>query len=158
MAFGYREATAEEMAQSTDLLVPSAELLPDQRAFINAYLKCGTIRGAVKLSKVHHLRHYNWCREDNNYQAIFAQAESVMLEEDIAKIRSRGIDGYDYEVLGKDGEVRKLKRYDSILAMFYIKAKDQRFKDSHKGDTININVKDADKVNFDFGSFRSLLK
>jgi hypothetical protein len=156
MGIGFDDVVTDE---SLELLVPSSELLPDQRAFINAYLMRGSIRGAVKASKIHHLYHYKWKDEDANYQAAFARAEAVVLDDDIASIRKRGIEGWDEPLDNKGrltGDVKR--RFSDNLAMFYIKAKNPSFKDSHKPSDVTINIGSDSKVQFNFDQFRQLLK
>lgn len=156
MGIGFLDELPDESASA--VLVPPEELSPDQRAFINAYLAVGTVNGAHKRSKIHKFYHYCWLRDNPTYQAVFAQAEQVVLDDDIAEIRKRGIEGWD-EPLDYKGELTgaSRKRYSDNLAMFYIKAKNHTFKDNHKGDTINVNIGNDAKIAFDFSGFRKLL-
>jgi hypothetical protein len=158
MGIGF--ADVKNVAIPEPLLVPAGDLLPDQRAFISAYLAVGTIRGAVKRSKIHHLYHYTWINDDPNYQAAFARVKEIVLDGDIETIRQRGIEGWD-EPLDYKGELTGAvrRKFSDNLAMFWIKSQNPAFKDNHKaGDTINNVTINADKAVFDFGKFRSLLK
>jgi hypothetical protein len=165
MAFGYREATDMELIEAPiPLLVPSSELTEDQRAFIIAFLDCKTVTGAEKRSRIHHLYHYTWLKDDPNYFAAFTRAKqcrdgyrSDKLED---VLYERGCDGYDYEVLGKDGSIVKLRRHSDLLGMFSQKKLNHEFRENSKSE-VNVQVNIDQRRGWDaaeWDKFRSLLK
>ena len=139
--------------------IPEIDLSPQQQSFIIAYSQTGAINKAAKLSGINKFYHYHWIKDDSAYQIAFNLAQTSLADELAEMARDRA-KGYDYEVIGKDGEIVKLKRHSDVLLMFSLKGLPggASYKESSKGDTINIQVKDSDRVSFDFGSFRSLLK
>jgi len=130
MAFGYREATAQEITDQSALIVPSEALLPDQRAFLNGYIQAGTIRGAQRLSKIHHLYHYQWLEDYANYQAAFVRIVAIIEAGNAEGIKTRAVKGW-LEPLSYKGMKtgQAIRRYDSALSALYLKGVDPKFRD-----------------------------
>ena len=128
-------ATDEELAalEAQPLIVGADQLSDNQRAFLNAYIHTGTIKGASKASKITKFFHYNWLHDDASYQAAFALAQAIVLDDDIAEIRKRGIQGW-LEPLSYQGQLtgESVRKFSDNLAMFYIKRQDPTFRDNHK--------------------------
>lgn len=114
------------------LLVPGEALLPDQRAFLNAYLATTTIHGAAKLSKIHHLHHYQWMDEDPNYSLAFTRIRAIVLDYETDAIKKRGVDGYD-EPLSYKGQLTgaKVRKYSDTIAIAYLKANRPEWRDGN---------------------------
>jgi hypothetical protein len=158
MALGFADDVPDNPMESA-LLVPSTELSQDQRAFLSAFISTGKIRQAAKLSKIHAFYHYGWRRDDPSYDNAYQQCLNIVAD-DLAETARDRAKGYDFEMLGKDGEIVKLRRHSDVLLMFALKGLPggSSYKESSKGDTtININGKEA-KVAFNFDEFRNLLK
>lgn len=158
MAFGYREATTEEL--NSPLILPGEDLSLDQRAFLNAFISCGTIRGAAKRSRIHAFYHYQWRRENLNYDYAYSQSLQLIADQLAETARTRGKDGYDYEVLGKDGEIVKLKRFSDNLLMFALKGLPggQNYRENFKVEINNDNRSiNLSTEQFNFDHYRKLL-
>ena len=131
MAFGYRELTAEESAEVLQPVVPAAELSHDQRAFLIAYSLVGTVKGASKRSKIHHFYHYEWKRNDEQYQAAFARIEDILVDHCVDKVKKRGVDGWNEPLTYKGRRTgSSIRRYSDQLALAYIRSKRPEWRDS----------------------------
>lgn len=114
------------------LLVPAGELLKEQIAFLNAYMVKATISGASKLSKVHHLYHYQWLDDDPQYATAFARIRAVVLDHETELIKQRGVAGYD-EPLSYKGKLTGdvARKYSDTIAIAYLKANRPEWRDGN---------------------------
>jgi hypothetical protein len=130
MAFGYRAATADEILAEQALIVPAVELLPDQRAFLNAYARTHGVVAAAKACKIHKFYHWQWCKEDGQYQAAFEAIRAIVEAEDAEGIKKRAAKGWaeplHYRGIKTGHTVR---RYSDALSLGYMKAVDPKWRD-----------------------------
>lgn len=122
------EAELEQM----ELTVPDMALSRPQRAFLNAYLAKGTVRGAEKVSKIYHLRHYQWLDDDPAYAAAFARIKAIVLDHETELIKQRGVEGYDEELSYKGVKTNQtIRKYSDTIAIAYLKANRPEWRDGN---------------------------
>ena len=111
-------------------------LSKQQRRFLDAYERLGTVKAAAEEAGRHRDRHYEWL-DDPEYKAAFEQAEENACQAVDREIRRRAVEGieepvvyqgkisYDRVRVGKK-YVKKpvtINRKSDILLMFYAKSK-----------------------------------
>lgn len=127
---------------------------PKKAAFLAAYAECGTVRGAVKASKVHADSHYRWLREDPSYVLAFEDAKrrSAAVMEEEARIRAmHGVRRLKFNKHGEPlidpatGEPYQEMQYSDTLLIFLLKANNpskfgDRIETTHKGESSPVQI------------------
>ena len=67
-------------------------LRPNQKAFLSAYIECGSLAAAARASEVGRRNHFDWMDEPE-YAEAFAEAEAQCVELLEAEARRRGVEG-----------------------------------------------------------------
>lgn len=127
MAFGYREATKDDQLP---VVVGPESLLDDQRAFLNAYLVCKTLRGAARATKINRFYHHVWLQEWREYAALFSQLQAYITELKREAIEKRATDGWLEPLVFKGVKTgQSLRRFSDSLSLGYMKANDPKWRD-----------------------------
>lgn len=129
---------------------PKRKKVNAQQRFLENYKRCGFVTVAAEASGIHHRRHYEWLA-DPEYRKQFEDAEDIAMEQALAEVRRRGVEGWEEPVIyqgalcypeAKDGKPAPkpltIRKYDSNLLMFLVKGKRPEYRDSWKGE---LNVK-----------------
>src|SRR5262245_22304189 len=92
-----------------------------KRAFLVAYARTGRITAASRLSRMQWRSHYNWLRDDPDYERAFEEAKRMaadFAEDDVLK---RAFEG-EYKPIIYQGKIRgRYKEKSDMLAMFALK-------------------------------------
>ena len=112
-------------------------LRPKQRAFLEAYSCCGSLRLAAKAANVSRRSHYRWLKSDPKYAKAFQVARehaSQVLEDEA---RRRAVEGVREPVYYEGAVCGHRQRYSDNLLMFLLKANNpEKFRErsvTHQG-------------------------
>lgn len=94
-----------------------------QEAFLKAYsTACPTIISACKAAKINPSTFQRWREEDSAFSVKFAAAKERAIETLEQEAWRRARDGWDEPVYFQGKQVGTVKRYDSTLLIFLLKA------------------------------------
>ncbi len=93
-----------------------------QRAFLKAFVKCGTIRGAAAEVGLSRDTHYDWLRSDAGYAAQFERATEIVIGDCEDALYERAVHGIRKPVTVA-GEREEVVEYDNRAAEFILRCR-----------------------------------
>ena len=96
-------------------------LKPKQRALLEAYTACGSIRKAAQAAGVSRNNHGRWIKGDEKYVAAFEAAKEVACEVLEDEARRRAVDGVEEPIYYQGVRVGCRQVRSDILLMFLLK-------------------------------------
>ena len=115
--------------------VPVPQLFPEiphvkKRAFLTAFVICGSRTRAAEMAGCDRKMHLIWLRDDPAYAQAFAQAELMAAELAEEEAWRRGIDGIERGVWYKGERVGSEREYSDTLLIFQLKGlKPMKYRD-----------------------------
>lgn len=106
--------------------------------FLNLYVLFGSISKAAEKADIARQTHYDWLRDDAEYQVAFNRAQDMVgdMLEDEAKRRAIG---YEEDVFFQGKKVGTRKVYSDRLLEFLLKgAKPDKYKDRVQQETVDM--------------------
>lgn len=105
-----------------------------QRAFLEAYARCGVITEAADMANICREQHYNWLA-DPEYKAKFEQAQAKAADSLESELFRRVREGVEETVTEDDGKQRVTRKFSDTLLIFALKGqKPERYKEQWKGE------------------------
>lgn len=106
---------------------PKSEHIPTRRekqdSFLTAYVQCGTLSGAQRISGVSRHNHQFWKTSDPAYATRFEEAHETAVDNAEEALRKRGIEGV-LEPVFYQGEVcGQIRKYSDACLIFYLKGR-----------------------------------
>ncbi len=118
----FRQPTPAKRRTNHDRLSAS-QLVSLKDTFLTAFEKVATINGAAVLAGVARATHYNWLHKDPAYAARFAESEEIATERLEQEARRRALDGVLEPVFYQGEECGAIRKYDTALTIFLLKAR-----------------------------------
>ena len=95
-------------------------LKPKQRAFLAAYIEIGNITGAAKMAHISRTNHYEWFKENEDYNEAFTQAEEAAADRLEEEAWRRAVEGTVKPVFYKGQQVGGIREYSDTLLIFLL--------------------------------------
>lgn len=92
-----------------------------QKAFLEAYRKCGHLRLSAEEAGIYRTLHNYWLATDPNYKPKFDEAHEDACEALETEARRRAVDGVEEPVFYKGAECGKVRKYSDTLLIFLMK-------------------------------------
>lgn len=73
----------------------STDLSPRQKAFLSAYLECGSVARAARAAKIYRTSHYNWLSRSPEYREAFYRARDRLADLLLDEAFERALNGSD---------------------------------------------------------------
>ena len=114
-------------------------LNPKQRAFLEAYSSCGSLRLAAKAAHVARCNHYRWLKCDPKYAEAFEVARESAGQALEDEARRRAVEGVREPVYYEGDVCGHRQRYSDNLLMFLLKGiNPEKYREradvTHRGD------------------------
>src|SRR4029077_9922636 len=107
-----------------------------KRAFLKAYGECGSIIGALRMTKISQTSHFIWMDKDELYRQAFEDIQPRvlrMLQDHVMK------------------RIKDPKRPSDLLCMFEMERRDPQYRDNYQ---IQINSSGPTQVNFNLPTLK----
>src|SRR5215510_15222793 len=101
--------------------------LQSQKAFLQAYLKHGTIYHACLDAEIARVTHYDWLERDKGYAKAFKDAQACYLEILEREADRRAREGFDEPVFHKGEVCGHVRKYSDTLLIFRMKKLDPSY-------------------------------
>lgn len=116
-----------------------------KRAFLRAYVCCGSIARTTHVLHMDHQRHLRWLAKDPAYAEAFGEAAYAyrmgLLEICEKEIHRRAVEGIDVPIHYQGKRVDTIKKWSDVLLMFLTKQLDPSYRDSQQVNVAtNVNV------------------
>ena len=108
------------------------ELSINQRGFLAAFSKTGTVSYAAEAAQVDRGRHYAWLKKPT-YSEAFEAAQVVAAETLEKEARRRAVEGIEVAVYHQGKKVGTQHKYSDVLLIFLLKgAMPERYRDRYE--------------------------
>lgn len=117
---------------STQAAALAAVTAVNKQKFLDAYAGTGNVSAAAKLAGVGRRTHYDWIREDTEYQGAYAEAVDEAGDRLEMEARRRAVSGVREAVWHKGVQCGSVQRYSDTLLIFLLKgARPEKYADHH---------------------------
>lgn len=121
--------------------MPGEVLRPKrQRAFLEAYARCGVITEAANAANVDRTQHYDWLA-DPEYKRKFDEAQQKAADSIESELFRRVRDGVEETVTEANGDTRITRKFSDTLLIFALKGqKPEKYREQWKGELQHTGV------------------
>jgi hypothetical protein len=119
-----------------------------QKSFLAAFERVGTVCGAALVANVNRQQHYKWMREDETYPARFQKAIEAVVQSLEEQALKRARDGWLEDVYHDGKVVGQRRRFSTAMTIFMLKCwYPEKYRDSNPSFVLNQTMA-ADKLAF----------
>lgn len=93
-----------------------------KRLVLDEYAKSGNLSIAAKAVGISRQTHYDWLKQDPEYELAFQDARDQYIDRLEAEADRRGVAGVDKPVFYQGNQVATVKEYSDVLLIFRLKA------------------------------------